>query len=487
VESLPVWKFFTILSAHLAAAFLLRHMLLGIVIRPYPVQRQSTRLFFLDYALFAGSGIGVGLFNRLILGFPLISSVEMVLGFVTVGLLPALDLSLEWEYRIIRQASGQDHDQYIPQSFFPQTRKFAFLACGIIVFVTIVLLALMWRDISWLTNQSQSAAVLSDLFRSIIYEILFVMGIFLGLTLVVVFSYARNLKLLFGNQTTVLELVTQGQLETKVPVVTNDEFAIIAGHTNVMIDHLIERERMFRGLELARQIQANLLPRSSPLLPGVQIFGSSHFSDETGGDFYDYMVRDGEDGPELVVLVGDVSGHGVGSALLMTSIRAYIKAHLFHIADLAKVMKYANMLICRDVAGSGYFATVFLFSYAPASRRARWVSAGHDPGVYQTFERSPCVELKGKDIPLGVGGEWNYTQFSSHLEPGVLLLGTDGVWEAMNSDKAMFGKDRLHQMLRDHLHSSPQEMASCIFSEVEAFTGTAQLEDDRTLVIARFE
>ncbi len=462
-------------------------MLLGVLIRSCPVPRQSTRLFFLDYALFAGSGVGVGFFNSLILGFPLVSSLEIAFGFVTVGLLPALDLSLEWEYRRIRQASGHGHDQYIPQSFFPQTRKFAFLACGIIVFVTIVLLALMWRDIAWLTDQSQSAVALSELLRAIIWEVLFVMGIFLGLTLVVVLSYARNLKLLFGNQTAVLELVSQGQLGTKVPVVTNDEFAVIAGHTNVMIDRLKEREQMFHGLELARQIQDNLLPRSSPFLDGVQIFGSSLFSDETGGDFYDYAIRDGDEGPELVVMVGDVSGHGIGSALLMTSVRAYIKAHLFHIADLAKVMRYANMLICRDVAGSGYFATVFLFSYTPASRRARWVSAGHDPAVFQTFARSRQVELQGKDIPLGVGAEWNYTQFSCQLEPGVLLLGTDGVWEAMDVDKVMFGKDRLHQVLRDHLHSSPQEIASRVFSEVEAFTGTAQVEDDRTLVIARFE
>jgi sigma-B regulation protein RsbU (phosphoserine phosphatase) len=485
VESLPVGKFFAIIGVHLSFAFLLRQRLLKSWIQSSPLQNQSTSLFFLDYALFVGAGVGVGLFNTLAFGFPLFSGLKVVVGFAAVGLIPAIDLSLDWEYRIIRQAKNLDPAHTAPQSYYPQTRKFAIIACGIIIFVTFILILILWRDFLWLMNQSQSEVSLPEMLHVVIWEVLFVMGTMLGLTVVAVFSYARNLKLLFSNQTAVLELVSQGLLEQKVPVVTNDEFAIIAGYTNVMIDRLVERERMSRGLDLARQIQVNLLPRSSPLLAGVQVFGSSLFCDETGGDFYDFLVRDGEDGPELVIMVGDVTGHGVGSALLMTSVRAYLRAHLGHIVDLAEVMNRTNALICGDVAGSGLFVTGFLFSFSPSRRQARWTSAGHDPAIFHTYGLNDCVELRGEDIPLGVDPQWNYILHSERLEPGVLMLGTDGVWEAMNADNTMFGKVRLQQVLHESLYSTPQEITSRIFAEVEAFTGTDRLEDDRTVVIAR--
>jgi sigma-B regulation protein RsbU (phosphoserine phosphatase) len=197
------------------------------------------------------------------------------------------------------------------------------------------------------------------------------------------------------------------------------------------------------------------------------------------------MVREGADGPELTMVVGDVTGHGVGSALLMTSVRAYLKAHLLHIADLAEVMNTANKMMCRDVAGSGYFITVFLLSYSPSTRRARWVSAGHNPAVFQAFVSSEPRELQGQDIPLGVDARWNYNLNADNLAPGILLLGTDGIWEAMDSDNAMFGKERLNKVLAECLYLSPQQVAARIFEKIDEFTGRAQVEDDRTVVIAR--
>ena len=451
-----------------------------------PGQQQSTRLFLLDYALFTGTGIALGLFNFLALGFPVFSGIEIAIGFATAGLIPALDLSLEWEYRFIRQAKITNPGHSLRRSFVPQTRKFALMACGIIIFVTIVLVLLLWRDIAWLIDQSPSDTSLPWLLRAIILDVLYVMGILLGLTMILVFSYARNLKMLFSNQTKVLELVSRGHFETKVPVVTNDEFAIIAEHTNTMIDHLVERERMSKGLELARKIQANLLPKSSPLLPGVQVFGASIFSEETGGDFYDFMLRGEQGNTELLLLVGDVTGHGVGSALLMASIRAYIKAHLHQIVDLAEIMNRTNIVLCEDTAGSGYFATVFLLAYSPHTRQARWVSAGHDPAVFIDCTRNTTMELHGRDIPLGVDARWPYTVFSDQLDPGILFIGTDGLWETTGTDNAMFGKQRLLRVLLAEQHNEPEKIVSSIFAEVEHFSAQRRVEDDRTAVVARF-
>jgi sigma-B regulation protein RsbU (phosphoserine phosphatase) len=372
-----------------------------------------------------------------------------------------------------------------PESFFPQTRRFAYLATGIIFFVTLILLLLLMRDISWLQAQEKTAEELSVLLWSVVWEVLFVMGILLALTLILVFSYARNLKLLFQNQTDVLEMVSRGQLDTKVPVVTTDEFAVIAGHTNVMIDRLVERERMVHGLELARQIQANLLPSTSPFLPGVQIYGSSVFCEETGGDFYDFLVRDGEHGPEIVMLVGDVTGHGVGAALLMASSRAYMRSLLLQSLDLAEVMNRTNSLVHDDVDSSGNFITVFVLSFCPSTRRACWVGAGHDPAWFFPRTGEPCRTLAGQDIPLGVDPRWRFTEAAETLEGGLLLMGTDGVWEAGAEGAGMFGKERLLQVVRDVAQSPPQDIAARVFEAVDRHTSGGRVEDDRTVVIAR--
>lgn len=449
------------------------------------MQRQSTRLLLLDFGIFVAAGLGVGVYHHLVWGFPVFSGLEIIIGFATIGLFAALDLSLEREYRIIAHADMAERHRPGPESFFPQTRRFAYLATGVIIFVTLILLMLLLRDIAWLEGQEKSAQDLTSLLWSVIWEVLFVMGILLALTLILVFSYARNLKLLFQNQTNVLEMVSRGRLDTKVPVVTNDEFAVIAGYTNTMIDRLIERERMIHGLELARQIQANLLPSASPFLPGMQIYGASVFCEETGGDFYDFMVRDGREGPELVMMIGDVTGHGVGAALLMASIRAYMKALLLQSFDLADVMNRVNALIHDDVDDSGNFVTAFVLAYAPDTHRAYWVSAGHDPAWFQPFGGGQMRTLGGRDIPVGVDPKWRYTEFSEELGSGVLVMGTDGIWEAGVEQEGMFGKERLFRVIRDNAHVPPQDLASRIFEAVEAFTGDGRVEDDRTVVIAR--
>ena len=431
------------------------------------------------------AGLGVGVYHHLVWGFPVFSGVEIIIGFATIGLFAALDLSLDWEHRVIAQADMVEGDEPGPESFFPQTRRFAYLATGVIFFVTLVLLMLLMRDVAWFEAQEKSVLNLSALLWSVVWEVLFVMGILLALTLVLVFSYARNLKLLFKNQTGVLEMVSRGRLDTKVPVVTNDEFAVIAGHTNTMIDRLVERERMVHGLELARQIQTNLLPSSSPFLPGVQIYGASIFCEETGGDFYDFMVRDRSGGVELVIMIGDVTGHGVGSALLMASVRAYMKALLLQSLDMAEVMNRTNALIHSDVDNSGNFITVFMLSFCPATRRAAWVGAGHDPAWFLPRDGGKTRTLAGRDIPLGVEPGWSYTECSEQLESGLLVMGTDGVWEAGNEEKGMFGKERLVQLVRRNAQDQPQEAAARIFEAVEAFTAGGRIEDDRTVVIAR--
>lgn len=476
-----------VIAALLALFLPLRQLLVNRLVLPQPLFRQSGHLLRIDFALLLGAGLVAGIFNHLAFGFSLPSGGKLAAGFAAIGFLPALDLSLRWEHRIIRTSSGETALDRLPLRYAPQTRKFAILAAVIILFAGIILLLILWHDMRWLIAQDDGAVALPLLLRSVLWEVLFVMTVLLALILLVISSYARNLKLLFANQTKVLEQVSLGHLESKVPVVTNDEFAVIAGHTNTMIDHLQERERMARGLELARQIQGKLLPQGSPFLPGIAIHGTSRFCDETGGDFYDYLVRHGKNGPELVAMVGDVTGHGVGSALLMTSTRAYLRAHLLENDDPAEAMRRSNQLICRDVAGSGLFVTVFLLFYNPASGLARWVGAGHHPALFFGADQKGALELAGSGIPLGIDAAWQYQAASTTLEEGLLYLGTDGIWEACDMDGEMFGRTRLRQVLEEERRHPPEEVVGRLFREVEDWTDHAPLVDDRTAVIVRLE
>jgi sigma-B regulation protein RsbU (phosphoserine phosphatase) len=153
------------------------------------------------------------------------------------------------------------------------------------------------------------------------------MAVLLALVVNLIVSYSRNLRLLFNNETDVLERVSRGDLSRTVPVATRDEFGVIAGHTNSMIQGLRHRTKMITALKLAEEVQQNLLPVSAPDHPGLDLSGTSIYCDETGGDYYDFFKLPNNN---LGVVVADASDHGVGSALLMTTARAFLISGVQH-------------------------------------------------------------------------------------------------------------------------------------------------------------
>lgn len=169
-------------------------------------------------------------------------------------------------------------------------------------------------------------------------------------------SYSKNLKLLFNNQTSVLERVESGDLSGKVAVATSDEFGVIANHTNHMIDGLRHRFELMSSLRLAEEVQQNLLPSRSPYLKGFDIWGSSLYCEQTGGDYYDYfLLPDGK----LGVAVADVCGHGVGAAMLMISVRAYLVSAIKNYEDPARLLESVNESLSKDCAVTGNFTSMF--------------------------------------------------------------------------------------------------------------------------------
>ncbi|QJB56401.1 SpoIIE family protein phosphatase [Pseudodesulfovibrio sp. zrk46] len=485
---LPVWELGLIILFPMLIAMGLRGMLEKRLVDSVPAIRQSLMQFRLELGLFLGAGLGMALILLLIYHFPLFQSgMKLVLGIVTVGMFAALDLALARERIVIGDALSGRASFEPPRELSPMTRKFSLVATSILLLITGIIMLVIIRDVHWLAEQDLSMDSVAILGRSVLVEIIFVMGFLLLMVINLVLSYARNLRILFDNETVVLERVSRGDLTRKVPVATRDEMGVIAGHTNNMITALREGVRMREGLLIAQEIQQHFLPDSAPEFPGLELAGSARFSDETGGDFYDFIECERDACSRTAVAVGDVSGHGIGAALLMAAGRAHIRQAASVADSPAEAINMANRHLSRDIEGTGRFLTLFYMELDPVEQIATWVNAGHQPPVLYDSASDTFTELRTPNIPLGVTEDWEYMQDEIPLPgPGqVLLIGTDGAWEAHNRDNEMFGNDRLQQVIRDNASGTAQDVLKAVEDAVHAFTGDLAQEDDLTLVVIK--
>jgi sigma-B regulation protein RsbU (phosphoserine phosphatase) len=267
-------------------------------------------------------------------------------------------------------------------------------------------------------------------------------------------------------------------------VATNDEFGVIAGHTNTMIEGLRHRLKLITALKLAEEVQQNLLPQEPPSLPGLDVAGTSIYCDETGGDYYDYFEFSND---RLGVVVADASGHGVGAALLMTTARALLRQRAAMTGDLARIVSDVNQELFRDVQESGRFMTMFLLEIDPTAKTLRWVRGGHDPAILYDAAEDTFSELGGEGMALGVDKNFEYMESSREgwTSGSIVIVGTDGIREAHNEQSEMFGLDRLRQVIRNHGSQPAETIQQAVIAALRTFQGDAPQEDDITLVVVK--
>jgi len=301
------------------------------------------------------------------------------------------------------------------------------------------------------------------------------------------FLVSSNLTKPLQEITHVLRKVQHGLFETRVRVTSNDEIGYTGDVINAMTEGLIERDRIKQSLALAKEIQQNLLPKDMWKLDGLDMAGKSEYCDETGGDYFDFIPSVGGEDQKLGVAIGDVSGHGISSALLMATVRSALRQRTFHPGSAAQIISDVNRQLVQDTEPSGDFVTLFFLIIDTASKELTWVRAGHDPAILYDTGSDSFQELGGSGVPLGVDGRYIYEEHKGVMlsREQVILLGTDGVWEAPNLKGNRFGKEAVYEAVRRLHQKSANEILDRILSAQVAFQGSVKREDDTTLVIIK--
>lgn len=277
-----------------------------------------------------------------------------------------------------------------------------------------------------------------------------------------------------------------GDFAAHTDIRSGDELEELGRLFNIMAPQLFASIRMRDSLALAQELQRNLLPHGPPDIPGLDIAGVSLYCDETGGDYYDFLALP-ELGPDKVaVMIGDVAGHGISAALLMTTARALLRSRHLHPGRLAHVVGQVNTQLCAD-SHAGRFMTLFLAVLDVGQRTIHWIGAGHDPGIIYDPQDGTVKFIDGQDIPLGVDPDWHYHEMShTGWNPGtVLLIGTDGISETRNPAGEMFGRDAALGLIRANAHRSAAEIVHAVTDALGRFRGASPQRDDVTLVVVK--
>jgi serine phosphatase RsbU (regulator of sigma subunit) len=286
----------------------------------------------------------------------------------------------------------------------------------------------------------------------------------------------------------VLKNIRNQKYDRKVQVVSNDEIGYAGDVINEMMEGLIQRETMQHSLNLAKEVQQNLLPDAPPQIGGFQIFGRSLYCDETGGDYFDYLTENPDGRQSIGIVAGDVSGHGIASALLMATARGVLRQRFALPGTLSDIIRDVNRLVCKDVKDSGSFMTLFFLVVAENRSRIRWIRAGHDPAVLYDPETGTFKRLKGRGMAIGLDPEARYEENEiTDLQKGqIILLATDGVYETRNLKGRMFGIKGVENILLKHADKDARTIVEKLFEALDRHIDGAPAEDDATIVALKY-
>lgn len=249
---------------------------------------------------------------------------------------------------------------------------------------------------------------------------------------------------------------------------------------NAQLDEERRRSRnIVRQVELARDVQRRMLPGRPPKLDGFDIAATYVPSYDLGGDFYDFVNL----GSSYGIAVGDVVGKGVAASLLMASVRASLRAYAQDLYDLDMVLSRVNHALTRDTLDNE-FATLWYGTLDLTSRRLTYCNAGHEPALLLRDNKIIPLDIGG--MIVGVMDPVKFTKGVIDLKPGdLLMLYTDGLPDAMNTEDKRFGRTRIEEVLRELPGKTAQEAVDHVLFRMNQHQGIRRATDDTTVVIMR--
>ena len=264
-----------------------------------------------------------------------------------------------------------------------------------------------------------------------------------------------------------------------------DEMGALTHYICVLADvsehRRAEEER--RELEIAKQIQLSLLPKTPLRIPGIDAAGVCVPATHVGGDYFDFFSC----GSHVDLAIADVSGHSVGAALIMSELRSTLKAEIRRNRSRplgpAELLSALNYLLHGDLSEADLFITMFYLRYDPATRALTYANAGHNRVLLLRRDATVCCELDADGLILGIRGEVQFEEQTLMLEPGdLLLLYTDGAIEARNEAGNFYGLPRLCTAFREYREYRPEALLRRLLDSLQTFRGKSELQDDVTLV-----
>ena len=255
----------------------------------------------------------------------------------------------------------------------------------------------------------------------------------------------------------------------------------------VLLLELADRVVMKRDLEIAKDIQAWLLPGAPLQIPGYRIAYATRPANTVAGDYYDVILRPGRTPGEdrILFVVADVAGKSIPAAMLMATFQASLRTLSTSGVALAELVAGLNHYACSNSAGGNRFTTAFLAELDAATGDVVYVNAGHNAPILR--KKSGAIErLEAGGIPVGILAESTYLVGTTRLERGDwLVIFTDGVVEAVNGKDEEYGEAALVRLVDRHSGSTPAELLRSLLTELDAYVGNTPQHDDITCLLLK--
>lgn len=262
----------------------------------------------------------------------------------------------------------------------------------------------------------------------------------------------------------------------------------LSGHMAMALEkarlhrEIVEKQRMEKEMALARTIQRSLLPEYPPVVPGYELAVLNQPCFEVGGDYYDFLNL----GPQtLLLVIADVEGKGVSSALIMSNLQATLRALVMHLHSLEVLALSLNEMIYNDTKSEKYLS-IFLGLVDTRRRGLHYINCGHVPPILISGETGEYKLLEEGGTVVGMFPTAEYNRGSVNLATGdVLVCCTDGILEAMDAKEDEYGTERLAQCVVRNRTKSPQAIVDAVLGEVSEFSRSGNHLDDKVLMIMK--